>query len=451
MKFKKAIAIMTVVLTLAASAPAAFAATEPEISSSQTVSLEDRNSEENILIETDLETGEEKEVVVEPGQDPDYYSPISTVIDSYVPRTSIQDKIADNITEDQLQKACEDYALKWINSVTNDPSYQISDVTPMYIKDDLAGYDIGLERDNVSSGYVVIDFTNSESNYISEYTIDGLDLKDLLISNVNTNKSSIFSAEEKLFVNKIYFVAPFEYVAEVENKGKSVLINMDQKIISVSELKEMQENLIAGIPQIFELQNRYDTIIDAAKRVGSVTQEGWISGSKGFKFVGSKTDDYGTRTYGCTPTAVTNMMYYFAKVNGHTKLLINNRWFSTYDEIYKVLHTNNGNTQPMTLTAGYVSQYIRNKGYKSEWVKIVVSSFDNIKNNIAVNRPVIYDYYYTAQNGSISHSVFIVGYSIHSNGNKYFACIDGWNAYARYINLPQMGSFVADSAAFTCY
>lgn len=359
------------------------------------------------------------------------------------------DEISDNITTEQLQMACEDYALKWINSVTNDPSYEVSSVTPMYVNDDLAGYDIGLKRDGTASGYVVIDFMNGESNYISEFTIDGLDLKDLLISNVKTNKNAMFSVADKLSIKKIHFAAPFEYVAEVENKGDTILINMDQEIISASELKEIQEDVIAGIPQKFELEDRYNTIIDAGKRVGSVTQERWLSGSEGFKFVGSNTDSYGSRRYGCTPTAVTNMMYYLAKVKGYTKLLISDRWFSTYDEIYKILGTNDGDSNPMILTAGSVRTYIRNKGYNSEYV--MGCSFNEIKNDIAANRPVIYDYFYTAQNGSISHSVLIIGYSIHSNGNQYFACIDGWNAYARYMNLPQMGLFFADAAGFTCY
>lgn len=87
MKFKKVIAMMAVILTLAASAPTVFATTESTGRISQTqiaVDDEDVKSEENILIETDLETGEEKEVVVEPGQDPNYYSPGSTaVVDLY--------------------------------------------------------------------------------------------------------------------------------------------------------------------------------------------------------------------------------------------------------------------------------------------------------------------------------------------------------------------------------
>ena len=91
MKLKRVIAIMAVVLTLAASAPAAFAATDPGETTSQTV--ENQNSEENILIEFDLETGEERrKVIVGPEQDLDYYSPgtLGADIPSY--HTSFRNK-----------------------------------------------------------------------------------------------------------------------------------------------------------------------------------------------------------------------------------------------------------------------------------------------------------------------------------------------------------------------
>ena len=77
MKFKKTIAIMAVVLTLAASAPAAFAATESELTSSPTVSLEDSKSEENILMETNFETNETVEIVVPENVDGRFATPPS--------------------------------------------------------------------------------------------------------------------------------------------------------------------------------------------------------------------------------------------------------------------------------------------------------------------------------------------------------------------------------------
>ena len=98
MKFKKIIAMMAVILTLAASAPTVFATTESTGMISQTqiaVDNEDVKSEENILIETNLQTGEEKKVVVSPlkKQEREYYDPNLIEIDE---KSNLLDETSSN-------------------------------------------------------------------------------------------------------------------------------------------------------------------------------------------------------------------------------------------------------------------------------------------------------------------------------------------------------------------
>lgn len=144
----------------------------------------------------------------------------------------------------------------------------------------------------------------------------------------------------------------------------------------------------------------------------------------------------------CTPTAATNIMFYWYSRNSSTysSLRKNNSWTSTFAELYSLLKTNQGadnGTYPSNYVNGY-STYFSNAGFSNAQVYYYPSAYwSNIKNEISADYPFQLDV--VSHHLYNTHSVVAIGYKQFkynaSTYSRYIQIADGWSSSSsRYVH-----------------
>ena len=351
-----------------------------------------------------------------------------------------------------LQQACESYAESFIRHVEDDDSFDVLGSTEVYnVFDELIGYDVSFEKNGTPSGHAFVDFT-SENNLVTEYSVEGYDVASIIEENISiaTATSARTANTSTPTVTKLYRTLPMCYSAELSNAEGNVYYDTNQGIISQSKFAQQktasQQSLasqtLTSHPNNAETldSNIIQDIIIEEDEIDStyeLSAEDYIPDGRLVGYVGQLEpyDSYfggdSGRTYGCTPVAVTNAIYYMENKRDCDGILIEHNWFKTYDVIYQLLFTQQGGTfAPNSSLPIIIPAYANARGFIGNYITFNAYSFDNIKSQVSLDRPILFHYNTTIFDG---HSIFVLGWREYTDTNddlhRYMTCANGWNPY----------------------
>lgn len=374
-----------------------------------------------------------------------------------------------NIT---LEEACKSYVLTFIRHVTDDETFNVAESTEVYDgTGELTGYDVALTKNNISSGHAFINFKNPH-NLVSEYSLEGGDIVTILEGTINeTMDSTIESAETSVQITKLYQTMPMRYSAELSSNQNAQLSYFDtvegivnesqfSSIIAGSYVSAAQSNTRTEVDWIHdiilseeEIPSSYAILEDHNCTDARIV--GYVGSGEPYSSYFSENSG---RNYGCTPTAVTNILYYMENKRNCTGILQNGNWFYTYDVIYDRLNTfdgSGGTLFPASTVAQVVPAYARERGFTSQYIAANALDMSEIIDNIDLNRPILFNYFDSVWSG---HSIFVLGYRVyidtrtHDDVYRYLVCANGWNPYVTYFSFDDIPSHMMWTAgALTLY
>ena len=227
-----------------------------------------------------------------------------------------------NIT---LEEACKSYVLTFIRHVTDDETFNVAESTKVYDgTGELSGYDVALTKNNISSGHAFINFKNPH-NLVSEYSLEGGDIVTILEGTINeTMDSTIESAETSVQITKLYQTMPMRYSAELSSNQNAQLSYFDtvegivnesqfSSIIAGSYVSAAQSNTRTEVDWIHdiilseeEIPSSYAILEDHNCTDARIV--GYVGSGEPYSSYFSEASG---RNYGCTPTAVTNILSEF--------------------------------------------------------------------------------------------------------------------------------------------
>lgn len=321
----------------------------------------------------------------------------------------------------------ETYAWNFMAASMESSEIEICDFIHLYSADDqLTGYYVTFENNSIPAGYMIISLVSGEFPIV-EFSFEGEGPIDLCEDDIVTCEDSDGFAENRI----LFYGAGEMYVPLGEGIYFSVY---DQNQLEFTDA-------VAASTEV----DLYDGIIDWS--------ESDVDSSTVFKIkdFGTGTDYWLMEDFGggsiCTPTAATNILWYWGNMRGCDSIMNKLSLFSSDTDkataIFKILYnamgTSESGTYDSKIIDGYEAFFDEEAGDGTWSYKKIANgaSYETYVAALDNNCPVHLVLH--TKNGLISkgtgHCVMALGYAESNTGIEYIFVMDGWNSYGRFVKF----------------
>lgn len=343
-----------------------------------------------------------------------------------------------NKSEALSDKAVMAYALNFMTEAQNNHSLKIKDFIPLYLNNEqISGYYVTFCDKDVPAGYVLLSLL-TEGSPVVEFSLEGSG--PLEIAEASNQLSAVKFTDESLNIvdkEKILYTGPGQLYISIDSK----------KYYSVFD------NKIREIP--------LDTATLNSESSGSISISGgiidWANASINtnsvfkIKNFGEGTDYWLMTQFSsgavCVPTAATNILWYWGKMRGSSKVMSEVSGYGTdkakataiFNTLKKFMGTDLENgTKDSKTYAGYSGFF--GSPPDGQWNYKILSngtSFNTYKTELNNNCPI--QVILHTKDGLLDkgdgHHVMAFGYANSTSGTPYLFVMDGWNNYGRFVKF----------------
>lgn len=308
----------------------------------------------------------------------------------------------------------------------------MSEVTPLYdLDENVSAYCVSVDNmEGKDNGYIVIS-SNRHVYPVIEYSTSGQSIIDTAVKGRSNND-----------VNKFYYCGNFTYLMQDSQEEFYDISSGEVIKAELSDYENMPESERADADENYEYLPLFETYSNNDTEITNpdLYEKNYVSKSSfvlpnnlGNYFT---MDDFTVReVFGsgqhCAPTAATNLMLYYYKMNNKYSSLLKGSWQDTFDQIYKsVKCTPEHATELNDMDTG-LEKYLSDRGFNNSSV-IVKFHGSNLENELkeyldTKKKPCFfwtqkYPYY-------DSHCMLVVGYV------RYMYQSNGIPSYATYVRL----------------
>ena len=339
-------------------------------------------------------------------------------------RVNAEEEDGTALTESECLVAADN----WIR-INYEDETRVADVVPVMCDDQIHSYCISFEKDGDPNGYVVIDTDRNAVNNITEFSLSGQNLYDILREKIQEETDCEAEGEA------IYRTGPYEYALKTDAGN---YYTSSSETIGRKEMEVLQEHVQAERTGRETVESEYLSYYEGFFYDSEIPSEGEfygynIKGAAGF--IPSIMSDFraeGDYKGNCGPTACTNLLSYYSEIWDYTGL------GTSREEIYENVLTVSGwdrqGSSGMTMSEANsaMKKIAKAAGYSyssdSYWFDLWSDWTRDIENGWPV---------YTSVRGmklntegaweSVGHAVIAVGYRVYDDA-KYLKIYDGWNA-----------------------
>lgn len=342
--------------------------------------------------------------------------------------TSVENMVLHNATE-KTEEEINEYALNFMRKSQQDNGIQIDIMDSLYdLDDNLTGYYITFEKQGDSAGYVLISFLHSGAPIVDlsfEGSYDNEDSRSYL----EGSSKKIYLGED-IYKESLVGDGAFVSVLTEESIGKKELEEQYN-----NRLVELQNEVASSEAVTYGIEGGLIDWSNANLDANSIYKIPYF-GAGGDYWIMKDLPNKGENN--CTPTAATNVLWYFGWKYGsgaNNNVADRVRHMPTNLSKANLLHdtlANGMNTTPANGTFFWMipsgfTHFLGEPG--PTWNCRYLVGFDEVYNTIMETCPIVMG----VEFGNEGHAMFAIGRAKSNIGVRYVMIMDGWRRYGRFV------------------